>query len=307
LTVVLIAHLYIIPESFQHNNVYTKDEIQKKVKTLAVDVSRIHKFKNENKIFANFADVYKIKFIDGITLYEILCEPIKLKTLIERDVLNYLQQIFEKAASTNITSAEVTEVLLGEHDETICHGLIAFHPVNNVKPENLLLYGFDSWVKFRRHFLGLYPTDPGTFIDNCSKYFVNLFFHERNKVVVEKILKGFSQKIITHLGHLNDVFFLYRNEVFDNESVKYKTFSLECKLDEEAAAKDKNAAKSKLEFEFTSFEGKPESIVCYPHLRLCKSDDPDDGEYYFNRIYFHEGVSNIENGRILIGHIGGHL
>jgi len=52
-----------------------------------------------------------------------------------------------------------------------------------------------------------------------------------------------------------------------------------------------------------------EPVCCEPHLKLCHNDNyPGDNAYVTNRrIYFHEGKTNIHEGKILIGHIGTHL
>ena len=169
-----------------------------------------------------------------------------------------------------------------------------------------LIYGIDGWFKFRRHFLGIYPS-LNTFLDECTIYFPNLYFHKNNKESIIQILDDFAVSITKHLGILNDIFFDYRNRVFDNESIKYQTLTAECNLEAEAASKDNNDAKEKLTFEFLNNDKKFQKVVCYPHLRLCKSDKNGDSHYYQHRIYFHEGVEKIQNGKILIGHIGVHL
>lgn len=221
--------------------------------------------------------------------------------------MNALLNIFGKAINTNITLKEVIETLLPWHDNEVCHGLIAFHKINGISEEVQLIYGIEGWYKFRRHFLGKYPNSE-IFIDECSKYFPNLYFHQRNNKAVQEIIECFSVSIVKHLGFLNDTFFTYRKRTFQNETVKYQTLTSECNLEADAASKDNNDFKDKLTFEFVNSNGIVEYIICYPHLRLCRSDNyPGDSHYYQHRIYFHEGISRIQMGKILIGHIGTHL
>jgi len=313
------AHLYIIAESFQSNIKFSISEIENKVKRLAEDVRIINKYSHSNKLFTDFASIHPVVFHSDFTIEDFLCRPRDVKKVIDRDVVDSLQNIFQKANDAAFSSEEIIEVLLPTHDEKLCHGLIAFHTVNNVPDEVQLIYGIDSWYKFRRHFLGLYPNEE-TFIDECAIYFPNLYFHERNKVKVLDILEDFSKSILKHLAVLNDTFFYYKDKTFDNESVKYQTLTIECNLEAKAASKDNNDAKDYLTFEFINKNKKEDKITCYPHLRLCRADDyPKDPNYYQHRIYFHEGVNTvidenkkkkvceIQNGKILIGHIGKHL
>lgn len=313
------AHLYIIAESFQNNSNFSTNEIEEKVKRLAEDIRIINKYSNSNKLFTDFATIYPVIFYSTFTVEDFLCRPREVKKVLDRDVVDSLQNIFQKATNTTFSSEEIIEGLLPLHDKTICHGLIAFHNIDKVSVEVQLIYGIDRWYKFRRYFLGLY-TNEETFIDECSIYFPHLFFHERNKTKVLDILEDFSKSILKHLAVLNDTFFYYKDKTFENESIKYQTLTSECNLEADAASKDNNDAKDNLTFEFINKNKKGEKITCYPHLRLCRSDKyPGDSYYYQHRLYFHEGINTvydengnekvceIQNGKILIGHIGKHL
>lgn len=301
------AQLYIIAESFKSNSNYSDSQIEDKINRLAIDVTEITKHKKENKLHANFKDIYPLNFHSKYTIEDFLCRPAEVKKTVDRDVVNALQNIFEKASDTSISSNEVIEILLKWHEKTICHGLIAFHKIEEINEDVQLIYGIDGWYKFRRYFLGLYP-DEDKFIEECSKYFPNLYFHTRNTITTKDILADFAISIVKHLGYLNDIFVSFRYREFPNESVKYKTFTSECKLEADAASKDTNDRKSNLIFEFTDKNGLIVPVTCYPHLRLCRSDKyPDDVTYYQHRVYFHEGMERVQNGKILIGHIGLHL
>jgi hypothetical protein len=304
----MIAELYLVAESFVHNRNFSTSEIEAKTKALAEDFREIKKYKETNRLFVH-SDIYKAEFLDGITVEDLLLlNPQKVKNgILDRDVYNALKKIVLETQNTSITTKEVIEILLPQHDKNLCHGLIAFSKIDNIEESLQLIYGIYGWYKFRRYFLGLYPKDSDFFIDECVKYYPNLFFHEQNKISINSVLDAFSANITKHLGYLNDVFYTYRDRAFDNESVKYQTFTSECNLEADAASKDNNNVKEKLTFSFLDKMGREESIVCYPHLRLCKSDIPGDSHYYQNRIYFHENTSDFHDGRILIGHIGGHL
>jgi len=301
------AHLYLMAESFSSNFMFNTSEIEEKVKRLAEDVKVINKYKETNKLYTNYNDIYPQIFYLNFTVSDFICRPRELRECgVDRDIINALQNILEKSESTNITSAEVREELFNWNDEENCHGLIAFHSVIGIENSFQVIYGIDSWYKFRRHFLAINPKNEEFYINECEKYFPNLTFHQRNKVTLKDIFEDFSTNVLKHLGYLNDVFYTYRARPFPNESVKYQTFSIECQLEEYAAPKDKKVSKEVLTFDFIDSTNQSISITCYPHLRLCRSDKSGDTNYYQNRIYFHEGIPTISKGNILIGHIGKH-
>lgn len=299
------ANFYIMAESFEHNSTYTLSELKDKTNEMAIDILRINKLAKNDKLFSNFSCIYPTKFYKNITIEDILCRPKDLHNVFDRDFLNSFQKIFEKAKDTQITSNEVISTLLPWHDKNICHGLIVFHKIENVSNDIQLIYGVDCWFKFKRYFLAKYP-DEKTFLSECATFFPNLFFHNRIESYLSTILPNFSWSIIKHLSALNDVFFTYRNRKFRNESEKYQAFTTECNLDDNAASKDTINSKEQLTYNFINYKGDSVEVTCYPHLKLCKSDTPGDNKYYFNRIYFHEGIDSIQNKKILIGHIGNH-
>jgi hypothetical protein len=158
--------------------------------------------------------------------------------------------------------------------------------------------------------LGKYPhSDDGEyFIEECKIYFPNLFFHERNKKEVLYILKDCSGRLVYHLAALNDKL----RDSYDIEKERAKAlkhFSIVAELDETASPEGDASRKKKFTFEFINDDGLSEYVCCEPHLKLCYNDDyPGDTSYSTDRrIYFHEGKPNIQQGKILIGHIGKHL
>jgi hypothetical protein len=302
----MIAHFYLLAESFQNNSNLSNDEIEEKVKRLAEDVRLIHQYKDTNKLYANYKEIYPQIFYSHYTVQDFLCTPLQLKQAgIDRDVINALQNVLNKSEETGITSQEAKDELLSWLDENNCHGLIAFHRIDGFDENLQIVYGIDGWYKFRRYFLGEYPKDVNFFIDECIKYFPNLYFHERNRQSIKPIFKDCPKKIIYHLSALSDKFSdcrkigLNRTQVLDH-------FSIEAKLDENASLEGDANRKKYLTFQFPNDSGTHEDVCCEPHLKLCYSDT-DSSYSNDRRIYFHEGKSNIQNARILIGHIGLHL
>ncbi|MDR1003684.1 MAG: hypothetical protein LBL97_01550 [Prevotellaceae bacterium] len=302
----MTAHFYILAESFRYNNSLSSEEIEEKVMRLSEDLSHINKYKDTNKLYVNYDEIYPQLFYSHFTIQDFICTPQVLKREgIDRDIINALQRIFEKAESTPITSQEVKNDLLSWIDENDCHGIIAFHKIKDMDDSVQIVYGIDGWYKFRRHFLGIYPKEADFFLDECKKYFPKLYFHDRNKDTIKTILKDCPKKIIFHLSALNDIF----NQCIQdglNRTQILQQFSIKANLDETASLEGDASRKENFTFEFVNDAGVKENVCCEPHLKLCYSDN--NTSYSTNRrIYFHEGKTNIQNGSILIGHIGTHL
>lgn len=299
------AEFYIIPESFAYNSNLKVEEIEEKTKSLAADFVEIRKYKETNKLYVH-PDIYNIKFINEITINELLFGS--QTGLLDRDVRVSLQKIIADTETTTHTTEEVKIVLLPEHNEDICHGLIAFHPVPDIQAEFQIVYHIGGWLNFRRYFLSIYPKDPIYYVDECKKYFPNLYFHERNKKTINSILDDCSKKIIYHLSALNDNFRraqqpnLHRSQVLEY-------FSRDSNLDASATLEGNASHKDNFTFTFINSENIEENVCCEPHIKLCYNDNyPGDSSYSTDRrIYFHEGKPKIHGGKILIGHIGNHL
>jgi hypothetical protein len=305
----MTAEFYIIPESFENTQVFSKDEVEEKIKVLAQDFVLIKQYKDTNKIYVN-PQIYSVTFIDETTISDLLFNPAISREHIDRDVRRALQKIIGESAATDVSSEEIIEILLPHHNEEECFGLIAFNKMENIKNEYQIVYNINNWYAFRRYFLGLYPhpQDGWYFIEECKKYFPCLFFHERNKETVLYLLKDCSKKTVCHLAALNDKFIkISRLEL--ERAEKLKRFSIAAKLDEDASLEGDASRKKELTFDFINENGLPENVCCEPHLKLCYNDNyPGDTSYSTDRrIYFHEGKPNIHEGKILIGHMGKHL
>jgi hypothetical protein len=300
----MVAEFHIITESFCQN--LSKEKIEEKTKALAQDFVLIKKYKETNKILIH-SDIYNIKFISNFSISDLLFNNEIANGILDRDVRLSLKKIILESESTTVTSEEVKSVLLSEHSEDICHGLIAFDLINDVSPEFQVIYDIKGWLVFRRHFLSIYPKNESFFIDECSKYFPNIFFHERNKGSITSIFDC-PKKIIYHLTALNDKFRLSQSENRNRTEVLIH-FSSANDLDETASLEGNASRKPALSFDFKNIQDEIIQVCCEPHLKLCYNDFyPGDNSYSNDRrIYFHEGVDTIQNGKILVGHIGSHL
>jgi hypothetical protein len=302
----MIAQFYIIPDSFKENCALSRNEIERKIKALAEDFVTIKKFKDDNKIFVH-SDVYLIPFVANVTVSELMFNTELAKQYFDRDVALALRKVIVESKETDISLQNVIEVLLPSHDENSCYGLIGFNSIETISSEYQIVYNINDWYNFRRYFLSMYPKNDGDyFIDECTKYFPNLYFHQRNKREVEAILTDCARKIIYHLTKLNDLFKNYYESSQDIQTV-LKTFSIVAKLDEYASLEGNASHKLRFTFDFCNIYGRMEMVCCEAHLKLCKNDRDDSSYSNDRRIYFHPGKNNIQYGKILIGHIGHHL
>jgi len=304
----MVAEFYLIPESFKDSMNLSADEIEEKIKKMAQDFVLIKRYKDTNKIYVN-QEIYFVVFINGVTIYELLFNPMAREKFIDRDVKLALQKIILESASTELIISEIIE-LLPNHNEEISYGLIAFNKIENIESRYQIVYNINDWYEFKRYFLGIYPhnNDGEYFIEECKKYFPNLFFHERNKKTVTYLLKDCSGKLVYHLAALNDKFMdSYKMGTERTQTLEH--FSIVAKLDETASLEGDASRKRELTFVFINDKDLPENVCCEPHLKLCYNDKyPGDNSYSTDRrIYFHEGKQNIQQGKILIGHIGKHL
>ena len=303
----MIADLFIVPESFANNNAFTVEQIEDKVKSLSNDFIEIRKFKSTNRIYVH-SDIYNVSFLNGLTIGDLLYNPEVAKANIDRDVYNALKTIVLESANAEYTTEEIIDVLLPGHDEENCYGLIAFDEVPGVDPAFQIIYSLQGWYGFRRHFLGLYPKNPTFFIDECKNYFPDIFFHERNKETIGAILHNCSKTIIFHLSALNDNFRANQSTHLNRTEVLLQ-FSINNHLPEHASLEGNAAHKPNFTFAFMDNKGRNIEVCCEPHMKLCYNDNyPGDNSYSNERrIYFHEGIPEIQENKILVGHIGGHL
>jgi hypothetical protein len=303
----MVAEFYIISESFQENANLNKEEIERKIELLSQDFTKIREFKDTNKLFVH-PNIYDVKFIEEVTISDLLNNDAIANQHLDRDVRLSLKKIIWESVETDYTTEDVKEVLLPEHNVDKCHGLIGFNTVNDVPIEQQIVYNLNGWFQFRRYYLGLYPVNQVFFIEECIKYFPNLFFHDRNKTTVGVILHNCTKKIVFHLTQLNDSFKESQQDNLNRTDVLIH-FSSNCKLDAVASLEGSAARKSALTFKFENKDKIDEEVCCEPHMKLCHNDAYPGDKSYSNdrRIYFHEGKENIQNNKILIGHIGDHL
>lgn len=300
------AHFYIIPESFTTTpsdlSVFTE-----MLEAFLSDYNNLLNYKNDNKVFI-LEDVFSAKITSSLNLGEyIYANDPQIKGK-DKEMRSTLGRILMKLSKSNLSLDEIKKEIDNNSIEK-CVGIISLVPIGDIASEHQIVYSKSTWFDFRRFHLGVYPGDSQYYMDECKRYYPNFFFHENNYGSVKPILLNFSRKIIFHLSALHDVFPIVKGE---NPSANHATllniFSLQANLDEIASLQGSTKF-DKLEFQFEAKNKKGEirfeKLTCEPHLKLCK--DNDENFRFSHRIYFHFGKENVQNGKILVAHIGEHL
>jgi len=299
----MLFEFYIVNMSFQYQEGITKEQLEESIKSLSIDYDYIRRYRETDKVFIN-NDIYDENIFPGFSVSDFLYMP-NAKRVFDRDTIIALSNIIDKSNKTTISTKEVVEELLYEHDEENVYGLICLHKINDID-KNYLVYDKNNWLSFHRYFLGLYPHNTEYFINECIKYYPDLFFHENNYQTVKDILRGSPKTIIHHLNELSNNFIKCKLST-NNRIELMRLFNSMSDFDKKASIEGNIHRKQDLTFSFFNANGEIELIYCELHLKLLFDDFGKKLLGDENRIYFHEGKKNIQSGKVLIGHIGKHL
>jgi hypothetical protein len=169
--------------------------------------------------------------------------------------------------------------------------------------EEYLVYNKNNWLDFHRYFLGVYPHEAEFFIDECKKYYPELYFHENNYQSIKSLVNNSAKKVTHYLNELIKHFIACKQETSSRADLLRK-FNSVSSFDMDASIEGNTDRKKDLTFYFTNNRQENVPVYCELHLKLLYDDNEKIKQ---NRIYFHEGQDDIENGKILIGHVGKHL
>lgn len=297
------AEFYIIPQSFCPNGVSLCDIINSLYAFLS-EYSTINSFDDENEIIVD-ENVFYAMLPNGMELWQYAFD-IENASGQERDMKSLLQRILQRRIES--ISMEQISDMINKNSIDKCVGIISMVPINGIAGKSQIVYDKNSWYDFRRYHLGLFHGEANYFIDECRKFYPNMFFHEHNKESIGVILKNFAQTIIFHLNGIHDILpELMKKHPDFNQTELLSMLSDKAKF-HEVATPEGGRNKKHLKFCFKKDnEDKEIEVLCELHAKLCY-DDSNDGKYHKDkRIYFHKGRKDIAGGKILIGHIGKHL
>lgn len=219
---------------------------------------------------------------------------------LDRDLKQVLQRIMEKAVDIDSFDNSFGDT---KSDQTECKGLLTlrirpiYNPIWQVDAKE------DSWYNFCLNKISRSSISSTQFIDDCKILFDNIEILDRNYSTITAIYDNFKNRILHHLHGLNRFLRIAQKDSHHRNEILTR-LSLLGNYDENASTEGDATRKKDFTFRIDTYNTE---ICCEPHIKLCKSDNPGDSQYYFHRIYFHEGVSTLFNGKIIVGHIGEHL
>jgi len=303
----MLAEIYLYNPSFEYNQRDTEDVIAEKIRNISITISGIHRESESKQIerdtFHLNEDFYDVKLFQEYTIAQLAYGP--TENIFGRDEKKALELIINRCNHCD----DSEEIILTKSRNINPDSLSGLLCLNELSVDGLhqscLIRTFEQWKNFHRCHLSKYPKSEEYFYQELTKYFQNIYFHE-NVVTSLKGLEGglrvFAKAIIVNLTHLNDNFHTETAPTDLREHLR--RFSLEHRV--ECTLEGDIARKPDLTFTF-HWDGSSFDVCCEPHLKLAHSFHPGDTHYYYNRIYFHQGITNRFGGRILVAHIGNHL
>jgi hypothetical protein len=278
-----------------------------KIEGLLLTLKKVRQF--EDVILRN-DEIYYVALTPDTKLFQHLYERPEGLT---RDQQAALRKIVDRAIMTDDTSANFVATL-GYHTEIDIKGLICLHKIHGIDAR-YIIEDFEQWLYFHRYFLGLYPRSEKEFFADLQLYFSELYFRGEIRNTLKTLTPSFSnvvKGVIHNLSCLNDRF---KDFIIErNLPETLKNFSAACNVD--ATLEGNLERKQDFEFTFTweKIDEKTGNkttiscdVCCEPHLKISRSDNVGNTEFYFNRIYFHLGIEGFADAKILVGHIGRHL
>ena len=282
---------FLTRDSFQEGT-QTFEELEDTVHRLSKQIETIKDI-NGNQVFV-CEDIYEHWEWQGHSIHEIWDPECGL----ERDLKARIQTLIEKNASSASSIST-----FGLTDEGKCYGLLTV----SIRQEYDDIWQVDgnehTWYEFCLNAIRYSSINSHDFLDDCKILFGNIEFLERNYKTIDDIYSDFKNRILHHLNGLNKHMRTALHYA-KNRNDALVILSDLGNFDEKASTEGN--AKRKDDFTFSVDKGNGE-ICCEPHIKLSKSDIDGDSQYYYHRIYFHEGDKSLFDGRIIVGHIGKHL
>ncbi|KUP31873.1 hypothetical protein AU385_13900 [Bacillus halotolerans] len=290
-------HLYFETESFY--NTTEPSSLNDRVSELQTIFDKAQEMGDQIK---KNDSIYESEFYNAKKLYEWLYVDDDRSSSIEKIMLARLLDRSESVDDNEYANVKMQLETMKLYDDI---GFICYSPTGYTE---LHINNESDLVKLHRYYLRNY-TDISLFIEEAGICFPHLYFHEGIKQSVNTLSSPFNEyinEVIRHLSALNDDFVNLFSENKNNLRKALTLFesksNLECTLEG-----DRESARSRFSFQFQNINGITVDVVCEPHTKLEGTGNKGDSKYRFDRIYFHQGNSTIEDGKVLIAHIGGHL
>lgn len=302
----MIANLYLHNKTFTHINNDSAHNISNKIYELQSTISQIKKIADESriekdKIFYNI-EFYDTKIFEEHTVSEVAFNQ---HQILDRDTEKLLSLIIDRNQECEESTEGIYEKIRTNDEENLS-GFLCLNPTDDPHLHSEChIHEIQDWFEFHRCYLAHFPKNVNNFFEEIRKYFLNIFFHPRIRGSLNTLEGGldkFSKKIILSLTKLNDNFQSMANGKQLN--IALRDFGLI--IHEECSLEHNGVHEKNFTFEFTN-EGEVRNVCCEPHIKFLKSGIDGDSHRYHNRIYFHQGIRDFCEGKILLGHIGHHL
>lgn len=290
-------HLYFETESFY--NTTEPSSLYDRVSELQTIFDKAQEMGDQVK---KNDSIYEADFYNDKKLYEWLYVNVDRSSSIERQMLARLLDRSESVDDNEYANVKMQSETMKLYDDI---GLICYSHTGNTE---LHINEELDLVKLHRYYLKNY-TEISLFIEEAEICFPHLYFHEGIKQSVKTLSSPFNEyiyEVIRHLSALNDDFVDLFSENSNNLRKALTLFETKSKL-ECTLEGDRESARSRFSFQFQNVNGITVDVICEPHTKLEGTGIKGDSKYRFDRIYFHQGSSMIEDGKVLIAHIGAHL
>ncbi len=249
----------------------------------------------------DFCDELYFQTVNNITFCDWLYDKNSIPECadLKQELLKHLSK------GRRIADSEYKEILSAiENKNTTGNLLISFH----VSEDNLL-YVFDiqRYLEAKQWYLSKYVSRDN-FVDEAKTSFLNLFFHDNVSSSINTINADFRTIrpiIVKHLHALDDYHKEYSTTLNSGKGFREIAARIEELYSIECSPQSNRRGVQNLEYSFkNNATNNTETICCELHTKL-KWKDMD--RHNQDRIYFHPGKKDIENGKVLIVHIGTHI
>lgn len=296
-------NLYLLNNSFE---LIEKEEVENLLEEFLSLIDYINE-NSDSKVFL-CEDIYSVQFFDDLKLYEWLFVDEKYEP-----ELNELKILFRKALDRKMTICEeddyvnITDEIEKTQSQDVSEQcFICFKEMS----ENVsYIKSIEELIKAFRVYLKKNCTCTN-FIILAKDAFPKLYFRREIENTLQTLsapLQQYKIEVCRHLAGINDHF----KEVYDANSHKglnavvsifQAESGIKCTLEGDSRSKNE-----RLNFIFKTIDNKEIKLLCEPHTKLEKTGQAGDGEYRYDRIYFHQGDDRVSKGKILIAYIGEHL
>ena len=289
---------FFLNESFRYENLNDISILRNRLIELEQLIE--HAISHNDQIWAEI-NLYDVEIVEGKTIMDWAYEYGDDDGM--EDLRWMLRGILNMAQSSEISDYSYIEVKSKIENNTPIENT-ALMCLINLNNNALYIHNISKWREAHIYYLQ-FCCDEQLFIERAKLCFENLFFHDRvvnSMATLSAPLNEYSTEIIKHLKTLNDeAQLIYQKYHHEGDQSMLDRLSVTA-----SPERKPEIVRSKLTFDFINKQKQIVRVPCSPHTKLNGQMRKGNTKYLFDRIYFAWGDSNIEDGKILIAHIGRH-